>query len=98
MKTTQKQLIAIFKETRVNVLSFDPETGTRASSYGLVDILTALREVTRRTAEGKRVLILDPDLDESIKWEIRNRGRVPFEVCLPWTITGFNHPLFKTRK
>lgn len=98
MKPTQKQLIAIFKETRVNVLAFDPENGTRASSYSGVDIVTALREVSRRTAEGKKILILDPDLDKSITWEIKNRGRVPFEVCLPWIITGFSHPLFKNRK
>ncbi len=85
-------MIATYKATRVNVLSF--ANGTRYSSYGNVDILTALKEVARRSAEGCEVLILDPEKDMSINWEIKNHGRVPYEVCLPWVVTN-GHPLFK---
>ena len=85
-------MIATYKGTRVNVLSFTD--GTRHSSYGNVDILTALKEVAWRSAEGRQILILDPEKDQSMRWEIRNNSRVPYEVCLPWVVT-FGHPLFK---
>jgi len=89
---SQKEMIATYKAARVTVLSFTD--GKRYSSYGPVDILTALKEVARKSAEGRQVLILDPEKDNSIGWEIRNRSRIPYEVCLPWVVT-FGHPLFK---
>ena len=98
MKTTQKNLIGVFKEVKINVYSFNPETNARESAYCGVDILTALREIARRTAEGKKILLLDPSLDMSTAWEIENRGRIPYDICLPWVITGYKHPLFKNLK
>lgn len=98
---TQKEAIARFKAAKVNVLSFEKATYgapiyRRDSSYAGVNIVTALQEVARRSAEGKKVLILDPKKDDHMSYEIENKERVPYETCLEWTI-GSDHPLLKMK-
>ena len=57
--TTQKELINVFKETRgkLEVVAFN-HVGNRISSYGGLDILTALKDVAKHNEHNPRVICL----------------------------------------
>ncbi len=82
---TQKEAIQIYKTTYVTVMAF--ENGKRYSTYGGVDIITALNEVTIQAKNGRQVLILPDDCRECMKYEIKNKSRVPFEVMQPYALS-----------
>ena len=85
---TQKQILEVAKTVRVTVMSF--ENGLRYSTYGNLDIITALQEVARRTAEGRKVLLIDPEKDDSTLFEIKNKCRIHYSEAMKYIVTREN--------
>lgn len=87
MKLTQRMVLNLYKTIRVNILAFD-ENNKRYSTYGNLNIVSALIEICRKTTLGYKVLIIDPNKDDTVNWEITNKTRVTYEIARNWVFIG----------
>jgi hypothetical protein len=82
MKRTQKESLAIIKANRYTVLSFNPVTNRRESTYAGCDIITAMGEVISKTGKGSKVLIFDSKTNDLSILEIKKDSHIYYDQVL----------------
>lgn len=91
MKTTAKNLVEFFKNTKsecnFTVIAFDAETKKRTMLYGGFELMHALREMAFQGAQGHICILTNKEgYDFVNKFEETNHTRVSFNDMKPYKL------------
>jgi hypothetical protein len=81
-RATQKEKLAIIKETAGSIVVISFQNGKRYSTFSGLDLIRAFIEVQNHTMNGRLVVITDDDGSRAItSYEFKNGCRVPYDVA-----------------
>ncbi|MBR1526674.1 MAG: hypothetical protein IJ640_08450 [Prevotella sp.] len=92
MNYSQKKVLDYYKQTKgeFNVYAFNAETKKRESAYTGLDCLTAFQEMVNKAHKGFLILVLDNEGSNNADvWEIKNGGRISYDICKQWAIKTY---------